>query len=461
MNMKLAALSLFVTLSSLPMAQASVVVGIADSGFYPQHNLLQNRLWTNPNDKSGDRIDNDRNGKIDDIQGWNLAENNGFLFSEDEIAMIPEYVFEIYRIIGRIQNNESTAADQEYLDREIRNQPSDQLIYRMGLLNFYGNYAHGTHVAGLVAQTSAEAKLMNMRMFPHVQIPSAPARSGIGTSIWRWIEARILRYFAEQANATFHAAGQYLDFHQVPVANYSLGIPLENLARLYLSLWGINEPTEEELKTEVQKLYSFFSEEGKKWVNGASQTLFVFAAGNSSLNNDEFPAFPSNIQTSNTLSVAAVNSSGELADFSNFGLSSVDVASFGVAQVSAVPAKELSATLPMSGTSMAAPIVTGVVADCKAMNSGLSTGDLKEILMGTVDKKDNLKDVVRSGGIVNKDRAIKAAELSRQFTLATAIQLANDTVADQKLILKSKLMSTESDVKVDTFAKDLARQLVF
>jgi len=53
----------------------NVVVAIIDSGVDVNHNDLKNNLWTNPGEIPGDGIDNDHNGYVDDIHGWNFVDN--------------------------------------------------------------------------------------------------------------------------------------------------------------------------------------------------------------------------------------------------------------------------------------------------------------------------------------------------------------------------------------------------
>ena len=65
----------------------SVVVGVIDSGIDMSHPDLRNRIWKNPGEIPGDGIDNDRNGYIDDVNGWNFYdENNAIFYSSNEDA---------------------------------------------------------------------------------------------------------------------------------------------------------------------------------------------------------------------------------------------------------------------------------------------------------------------------------------------------------------------------------------
>ncbi|MEH7454792.1 S8 family serine peptidase [Gottfriedia acidiceleris] len=68
-----------------------------------------------------------------------------------------------------------------------------------------------------------------------------------------------------------------------------------------------------------------------------SNSLFVAAAGNDGMDNDEEGAYPASFNSANILSVAAVDNKGNLAPFSNYGAESVDVAAPGVDIISSVP----------------------------------------------------------------------------------------------------------------------------
>ncbi|MEZ4911260.1 MAG: S8 family serine peptidase [Saprospiraceae bacterium] len=52
-----------------------LVVAVIDEGFYTGHEDLQDNIYTNPDEIPGDFIDNDGNGFVDDLHGWNLASN--------------------------------------------------------------------------------------------------------------------------------------------------------------------------------------------------------------------------------------------------------------------------------------------------------------------------------------------------------------------------------------------------
>jgi subtilisin family serine protease len=54
----------------------SVVVAVIDTGVQINHPDLQANIWINPGETAGDGIDNDGNGFIDDVHGWNTYDNN-------------------------------------------------------------------------------------------------------------------------------------------------------------------------------------------------------------------------------------------------------------------------------------------------------------------------------------------------------------------------------------------------
>lgn len=138
---------------------------------------------------------------------------------------------------------------------------------------------------------------------------------------------------------------------------------------------------------------------------GDAGILFVAAAGNSSADTDRRPHYPSSYDLPNVMAVAALNRRDELAGFSNYGAKSVHIAAPG--------AEILSTWLKgdyreASGTSMATPVVSGVAALVLSVSPDLSVKELRERLLGSVDKLDALSGKVSSGGRINAARAVGA-----------------------------------------------------
>lgn len=136
---------------------------------------------------------------------------------------------------------------------------------------------------------------------------------------------------------------------------------------------------------------------------GDAGILFVAASGNAGVDTDHRPHFPAAYKLPNVISVAALDRSDQLAQFSNFGAKSVHVAA---------PGKEILSTWlgndyeEHSGTSMATPVVAGVAALVIAGNPSLTLAELRSTLLTSVDKLPNLQGKVASAGRINSAKAL-------------------------------------------------------
>ncbi len=61
---------------------SAIVVGVIDEGIDKTHQDLAANIWVNPAETAGDGIDNDGNGFIDDVNGYNFASNSGTIPGE-------------------------------------------------------------------------------------------------------------------------------------------------------------------------------------------------------------------------------------------------------------------------------------------------------------------------------------------------------------------------------------------
>ncbi|MFN3330176.1 MAG: S8 family serine peptidase, partial [Pyrinomonadaceae bacterium] len=137
---------------------------------------------------------------------------------------------------------------------------------------------------------------------------------------------------------------------------------------------------------------------------GEAGILFVAAAGNNSSDNDQFPHYPASYNLPNVISVAALDRNDNLASFSNYGVKTVHVAAPGKDIISTWLDNEFKEA---SGTSMAAPHVSGIAALIVSLNPDITVEKLKKKLLEAVDKLDSLKDKVKSGGRINAYKALE------------------------------------------------------
>lgn len=131
--------------------------------------------------------------------------------------------------------------------------------------------------------------------------------------------------------------------------------------------------------------------------------LFVAAAGNTSNNNDTTPNYPSGYDLPNVISVAATDDADTLAGFSNFGVNSVDLGAPGVRILSAIRNNGYAS---LSGTSMAAPHVSGVAALVVANNPSIGINALRAALLENTDAVADLTGRTVTGGRLNAFKAL-------------------------------------------------------
>ncbi|MBU1327314.1 S8 family serine peptidase, partial [Patescibacteria group bacterium] len=143
--------------------------------------------------------------------------------------------------------------------------------------------------------------------------------------------------------------------------------------------------------------------------------IFVAAAGNDGANNDAGThLYPADYTLDNIISVTATDQNDNLAYFSNYGVTSVDIGAPGVNIYSTIGAGEQY--VHWNGTSMASPHVAGLVALLEGYNSDLIFSQVKNIILSTGDEKASLSGKTVSGKRANAYKALQGAGTAKDIT---------------------------------------------
>nr|MDQ3322415.1 S8 family serine peptidase [Acidobacteriota bacterium] len=126
--------------------------------------------------------------------------------------------------------------------------------------------------------------------------------------------------------------------------------------------------------------------------------LFIAAAGNSGTDNDTTASYPSNYDVPNVIAVAAITNTGELASFSQYGATTVDIGAPGSGVWSTTAFNTYSS---YSGTSMATPHVTGGAALYAASNPGATAAQIKAAILNSAVPTASLTGKCVTGGRLN------------------------------------------------------------
>lgn len=328
----------------------------------------EDNLWVTKKEKV-DGVDSDGNGFVDDIHGiaYDLKCNKDTHYLE----LIAHNAPNIKDLQGKIKgimdlqaniNSEDAVALRKYFS-SLKPEDVGKAIEDIGL---YGNYSHGTHVAGITLKGNPMAKLMVARLtFDHKNIPDAATEALIKQEAKMY--AQTIAYF--KAN-------------KVQVVNMSWGSSYEELLNT-LVVNGIGE-NDEERKAMAKSYFDTSYDAFKKAIVSAPEILFVCAAGNSNDDVDFTGDYPSSINVLNMLTVGAVDIEGKKTSFTTEG-KSVDIFANGYEVLSYVPGGD---ELAFSGTSMASPNVANLAGKILAVNNKLTPEAVIDIIVKTATKSD-------------------------------------------------------------------------
>ncbi|HXB29335.1 MAG TPA: S8 family peptidase [Puia sp.] len=468
---------------------STVIVAVIDAGLDTAHEDLVGHIWTNTGEIPGNGIDDDHNGYVDDVHGWN------FLGGKDGRNITIES-YESYREYYRLKNEPGSNNNQDSAYREkVRKyllKDSVQLaqaVFYLGQLipqmraadsifklNLHKDSVYARDVAKFQTQDSALILLKKntLMYFKKYGVMSEMPLGGFikEADSYLQISREKLKYFSGDPNALRRdIVGD--DFNNINDRNYgnnnvAAGTPTHGThvagiiaasrgngkgmdgidAQVYImALRAVPDGDERDKDIALAIRYAVdngariinmsfekYLSPGKKWVDDAVRyaeehdILLVDAAGNEFQNLDSVIHFPNpeyELSGRNSccwLTVGA-NAGGPdslvMAPFSNYGKKEVDLFAPGVKVYSTLPGNQYAS---YSGTSMAAPMVSGIAALLLEYYPDLSARQLKYILTHSVMKLPenevkwpgpgqwvDFNQLSASGGIINAYNALKLA----------------------------------------------------
>ena len=398
----------------------AVIVAVIDSGVDIEHEDLQGKIWTNEKEIPKNGIDDDKNGYIDDVHGWNFLGNkkgqnldaarlektrilSRLMLKYDGIdpsSIKKDAEYELYLKV-KSEVAEGRAEFEPYMemleqfDAETKKYIEDQMSYNLNV-DFndraligdnpddfsdihYGNSnvegpdaLHGTHVAGIIAAirgnnkggdgVADNVKIMSIRTVPN----------------------------GDEFDKDIYLAIKYAVDNGASVINMSFG-------KAY-------SPHQE-------KVYEAFQYADSKGV------LLIHAAGNDAKDIDIEPNYPTSMYSFQdvkldhflTIGASTKNKGEELtASFSNFGKKGVDIFAPGLEIYNSVTENQYQ---NLQGTSMAAPMVAGVAALLKSYFPSLSMLEIKSIILSSgTTYKGNFQNLSVTGKVVNVYNAVKSCQ---------------------------------------------------
>jgi len=288
-----------------------------------------------------------KDADIDAIEAWDV-----FTGSDEEIIigiidsgvdyLHPDLINNMWQNLGEIPDNgiddDGNGFVDDYYGWDFADDDNDPMDVN----------GHGTHCSGIIA---------------------AEGNNGIGVCGVMWNTKIMALKFLNN-----HGLGNYSD--AIDALNYAtaMNVPLTN------NSWGGGAYS--------QALEEVIAQSG----------IFVTSAGNNNSDIDLYPEYPAGYDLDNIISVAATDHFDRKSDLSNYGSRSVDLAAPGVDILSSTPNNDYQF---LSGTSMAAPHVSGAIGLSWSRNPGLSSLEIKNAVLKSVDTISSMQEITVTGGRLN------------------------------------------------------------
>lgn len=450
-----------------------VVVAVIDSGIETDHADLKPQIWVNPKETAGNGKDDDKNGYIDDVHGWNiLGDTNEEQLEMTRIVSRGDDGSEQYkRAVKELAEKRAEAEEEnaqltllrnahdkvakflkkedytkEDLDKIGTDAPDDvkkaknisyMLLSRGKLagdfLKEYGDYVNGQLNYNLNPdfkgrKTNDDIFNINDKNYGNNDVMGNREHAKHGTHVAGIIAQTRHNNIGGDGVASNNV--EIMSVRAVPDGDeYDKDVAL-----------AIRYAVDNGAKV-INGSFGKYFEQNSKWVQDAikyaadKDVLIVVAAGNDAMDlnpadgedvkrypNDRIEGTDTEV-SDNFLVVGALNPSfGEkmVANFSNFGSKDVDVFAPGVKIYATVPFGKYEY---LQGTSMASPNAAGVAAMIRSYYPKLTAAQVKQIMKdsgvavnkevivsGKAKDKRNFKEISTSGKFVNLYNALILAD---------------------------------------------------
>ena len=348
-----------------PVLRAAQAIAKHDAVDVAEPNYIY-RIFERPNDPDFDAywgLDNiGQQGGVEDIdinapEAWDQSIGD----SDVVIGVIDTGIdYDHVDLVDNLWINSAEIADNG-IDDDGNGYVDD--VYGVNTINDtgdpYDDNGHGTHVAGTIA---------------------ARGNNGIGGAGVMW-QGRIAscKFLAAFGGGFLEDALECLDYFAA-LKDAGVNIVVTN------NSWGGGSPSAL-LSDAIQ-------------AHADRDILFVAAAGNDASNTDVYPAYPASYPLDSIISVAAIDRTGALAFFSNYGATSVDIAAPGASILSTVPGDQWAI---FDGTSMAAPHVAGVVGLLKANEPLMTADEIRTHLLNSGEVLPSLENQVATSAYLRAE----------------------------------------------------------